>query len=398
MKELQKYVDDLFRHQNLTPEIKDLKEEVLSNMTAKRDDLIARGFGESDATEKVKESLSSIDHLIDGNQLTDAGKYHTECSQTVLLNCIIFWIFSFPLLFFGHYAIFSYMGLLLTIVSGAVYLLKNKRQSDVVAFLSISESERRRKIVWIVWTLFFTVWIGTMAAVTFGSNLWFQRPLHIDGPYQAANIAIRFYLPLITMIVPITFSNFTKLLTKGSMKMNRKNIIILCLLAVAVILFGMIQFWIIPADNAKQEEYAHNQTDALTHDISAVQNYKSPYIGDASNTINLFGVLPLNNLSKKFEIDSDACSLTVNYSDSIGGVAEEKLKRNLIYTSIAAMAAVDNLAKITYNFPDSSYSFGREQVEEVFGTPLSDLLDKEAWSKQVQENLSSADFVGQFFD
>ena len=38
MIDLQKYVDGLFRHQRLTPEVKDLKEEILSNMIAKRDD------------------------------------------------------------------------------------------------------------------------------------------------------------------------------------------------------------------------------------------------------------------------------------------------------------------------------------------------------------------------
>ena len=76
MIDLQKYVDGLFRHQRLTPEVKDLKEEILSNMIAKRDDLIAQGLSAEKATEKAKESLSAIDYLIDGNQLTDVGKYH----------------------------------------------------------------------------------------------------------------------------------------------------------------------------------------------------------------------------------------------------------------------------------------------------------------------------------
>ncbi|MGC4017888.1 MAG: permease prefix domain 1-containing protein [Muricomes sp.] len=218
MTELKKYVDDLFHHQRLTPEIEDLKEEILSNMTAKQDDLIAQGFEESVAARKAKESLSSIDSLIDGNQLTYVGKYHTECSQAVLLNCTIFWILSFPLLFFIRYAIFSYMGLLLTVISGIVYFFRSRQQSDAVAFISIPANERRKKIVWVVWGLFFVVCIGMVAALTFGSNIWFHRPLDISGPYQMANIAIRFYLPLLTAIVPVTFSNFTKLLIK-----NRKG-------------------------------------------------------------------------------------------------------------------------------------------------------------------------------
>lgn len=96
MIDLQKYVDGLFRHQRLTPEVQDLKEEILSNMIAKRDDLLAQGLSAENATEKAKESLSAIDYLIDGNQLTDVSKYHLECMQTLLLNCIVFWIFSLP--------------------------------------------------------------------------------------------------------------------------------------------------------------------------------------------------------------------------------------------------------------------------------------------------------------
>lgn len=214
MTDLENYVDALFRHQRPTPEIRDLKEEILSNMTAKRDDLMAQGLDETTATEKAKESLSSIESLVDGNQLTDLGKYHTDCLQTVLLNCIIFWILSLPLSFISS-AAFSSLGLLLTLIFGALYLWKSKNPSCGVAVLSVTASERRKKIVWAVWGLFFLVCTGVVAAVTFASNLWFGRPLNISGPYQLAEIAGRFYLPLLTILIPITVGSFTKSLLKS---------------------------------------------------------------------------------------------------------------------------------------------------------------------------------------
>lgn len=217
MIDLQKYVDELFRHQRLTPEVQDLKEEILSNMLAKRDDLIAQGLSEESATEKAKESLSDIDYLIDGKQLTDIGRYHLECIQTILLNCIIFWIFSLPLLF-TRYVLFSYMGLILVILSGCAYIFRKGKRENTVTFLSITASERRSKIAWRIWGVFFLVVAGTMAALIFGSNIWFGRPLNISGPYQLANIAIRFYLPLLTIAIPITIDNFSKILLK-----NRKG-------------------------------------------------------------------------------------------------------------------------------------------------------------------------------
>lgn len=99
--------------------------------------------------------------------------------------------------------------------------------------------------------------------------------------------------------------------------MNRKNTIIISLLAIAVILFCIIQFGIIPANRAQQAEYAHKQTDALTHDIASIEEYKSPYVGDADNIRNLFHSLPLDNVPMKFEIDSETRALTVDYLDTV---------------------------------------------------------------------------------
>lgn len=179
--------------------------------------------------------------------------------------------------------------------------------------------------------------------------------------------------------------------------MNKKSKVIICLLAIAAILFCIIQFGVIPANREKQAEYARNQTDALTHDITSIEDYKSPYVGNANNVSNLFYSLPLNNISMKFEINSETCTLTVNYLDTVWNIGEEKVQRDLIYNSVAAMAAIDNLSEITYNFSGESYSFDRKQIEDVFGSPLADLLDKEIWSEKVQGKLNALDFVEQFF-
>lgn len=124
-----------------------------------------------------------------------------------------FWIFSLPLLF-THYALTCYIGLLCVIISGCIYISRKDKKVNVVAFLSLSASEQRGKIAWIIWGAFFLVAVGTMAALTFGSDIWFGRPLNITGPYQMANIAVRFYLPLLTIIIPITISSFSRILLK----------------------------------------------------------------------------------------------------------------------------------------------------------------------------------------
>lgn len=129
----------------------------------------------------------------------------------------------------------------------------------------------------------------------------------------------------------------------------------------------------------------------------SIEDYKNLYIGNASNVGNLFWNLPLNNVDMKFEIDSEACTLTVNYLDTVWNIGEEKVQRDLIYNSVAAMAAIDNLSGITYNFSGDSYSFERTQIEDVFGTPLSNLLEQEKWRNDVQDKLKDTDFVEQFY-
>lgn len=179
--------------------------------------------------------------------------------------------------------------------------------------------------------------------------------------------------------------------------MNKKNKVIIGLLAVAVILFCVIQFCIIPADQMKQADYTRNQTDALTHDISAIENYRSAYVGNASNIGGLFENLPLSNISKKYEINSNDCTLTVNYLDTVWNIGEEKVQRDLIYNSVAAMAAIDNLSEITYHFSGNSYSFKRAEIENIWGSPLSNLLLPEKWRQEVQTHLLSTEFCQQFY-
>ena len=181
--------------------------------------------------------------------------------------------------------------------------------------------------------------------------------------------------------------------------MKKKNkIILFSLLAFAIVLFLIIEFAIIPSVKNSRAEYAKNQTDAFTHDITVIEDFKSPYMGDASNISNMFYALPLNNISMKFQLNSEAGALTVSYLDTVWNIGEEKVARDLIYNSVAAMAAIDNLNEINYEFSGSSYSFSREQIETIFDMPLSDLLtDKSIWEEKIQSKLNSTAFVEQFY-
>ena len=50
MNELERHLEKLFRHQPDTPETRELRGEILSNLQAKREDLLAQGLDERAAT------------------------------------------------------------------------------------------------------------------------------------------------------------------------------------------------------------------------------------------------------------------------------------------------------------------------------------------------------------
>lgn len=180
--------------------------------------------------------------------------------------------------------------------------------------------------------------------------------------------------------------------------MSNKNKLIIVLMIITSIMFITIQFVIKPQNRKKQIEYNEKQMEATTHDVTAIKECKSKYIGNSSNVINLFSRLPLNNITRKFEINPDKLSLTVNYLDTVRNVGKEKIQRDLVYNTVAAMATIDNLSEVTYKFSKETFIFKREQVEKVFGNNLSQLLKSDIWKVKVQERINSKEFINTFYN
>lgn len=83
---------------------------------------------------------------------------------------------------------------------------------------SLAAARRRSTITWWVWGIFYAVAALSMAAVTFGSNLWYGTPVTFEGPYQWASVISRFYVPLLTIFIPIAVGRFASLLPRYRME------------------------------------------------------------------------------------------------------------------------------------------------------------------------------------
>ena len=170
----------------------------------------------------------------------------------------------------------------------------------------------------------------------------------------------------------------------------------LCVLG--TVLFSVIQFGVLPQRAARQRAVAAEQNDALTHDINAALPYQSLYLGDVSNTVNLFYHLPLYQTKTQFEIDSEHLGLTVYYFTTVDEIGTATLRRDLVYNAAAAMALIDNLQTIRFELTGAEFVFTREALQTALGgSELGELLQGDAWRQKVRQPLAEDAFVDTFY-
>lgn len=169
--------------------------------------------------------------------------------------------------------------------------------------------------------------------------------------------------------------------------MKKRNNAIIILSLIAIVLLCFVELIVLPQQRAQEENYKLAQQEPTTHDLASILTYKSKYMGDASNSGNLFYNLPLSKYLNGFEQDPTIFELTVNYKKS----TSEKLQKVLIYNSTAAFALIDNLKIIQYHFTDHTYVVNRENVEQIYSVPkLADLLNQSSWKQYVQDKLKDS--------
>lgn len=136
--------------------------------------------------------------------------------------------------------------------------------------------------------------------------------------------------------------------------------------------------------------------------IRQIIRYQSNYIGDNSNTGNLFNALPLSEHGYVFEIDSENCGVTIDYHTTDWyGNEDLYTEKGLIYNSVSAFALIRNLEYIRYNFSGSSYMITREKVEQNYPeyrqVVAGQEINKEAFDQYVESKMNEEEFVTAVF-
>lgn len=136
--------------------------------------------------------------------------------------------------------------------------------------------------------------------------------------------------------------------------------------------------------------------------IDAIDQYKSLYVGDNSNTANLLQALPLSEYGFVFQIDDAKCGLIVNYHVTDWYIQEEQyLQKALLYNSVTAFLLIDNLNYIQYNFTGESYTITRDQVESTYpdydSIKENGDIQKENFYRLLEEKMNDDAFVERVF-
>lgn len=180
--------------------------------------------------------------------------------------------------------------------------------------------------------------------------------------------------------------------------MGTKSKVILVLLIIGLSLFGIVQGIVLPNMKENKEQYARDQQEPVTHHFEESLPYENLYMGDASNTMNLFHSLPLNNIEKSFQLDSEEYSVEVIYNGKISEIGSEKIEKSVVYNATAAFVLIDNVEAVQFNFIDGDYEFSRSKVSEGYEIPLAELAEVEVWDREVQTKLNDPDYIQYFLE
>ncbi|MFA6752921.1 MAG: DUF4825 domain-containing protein [Bacilli bacterium] len=160
-------------------------------------------------------------------------------------------------------------------------------------------------------------------------------------------------------------------------------------------------------DFSRDKEMCTNPFDPNKSEISKLLKYKNKYLGNNSNTGNLYNSLPLSEYGFNFELDSTNLGIIINYSNSEFYINEDNknesfVKKSLIYNAISTFILIDNTEYIIYNFSGTSYKINKKDVISKYDSFDKLILNNEIneinFNKYLTDKIKDNNFVNDNFN
>lgn len=232
---INRHLDRLFAGAQDTLEHRELKEEIRGNLLARMEDYLAKGMSEKQAFQTAIQHIEGMEQLMSDQRRVKRVPYWTALWQSTLIYSLVAWIVTIPTRVKLEGALLNNLLFILSLIVGVAYVfymisnrdnLNRDEQStqssdqDKTMRIRMSVMKQWQRRVWWLWAaVMFVLW-GTQAALRFGSNIWFNRPIEVDGPYQLAVILVAFALPLISIIVPLIVNRAYRIVSKYEVSEN----------------------------------------------------------------------------------------------------------------------------------------------------------------------------------
>lgn len=218
MRDVEKYVDNLFKGYKKTEEIEELHREILTNLEARIKDNMDRGLDYNSAYDEAIKNIKNVDIFIDGNKEIYINRFKKKLSEIAMIYILLGWIITIPLRLNITLIKINTIFTIGAIFIGLIYLYMSSKKDDEyldsTTVVNSNKLKRLKKYIWIIWSIFIILQTFSHIGIYFGSNIWFSTQIRIDGPYEFAILTVNFILPLLSIIIPLFISKAYNLLNK----------------------------------------------------------------------------------------------------------------------------------------------------------------------------------------
>ncbi|MCM3134134.1 permease prefix domain 1-containing protein [Paenibacillus polysaccharolyticus] len=218
---INRHLDGLFAGAQDTQEHRELKEEIRSNLAARIDDYLAGGMSEERAFQTAIQHIDGMEQIMSDYRHVKRVPYWTALWQSTLIYSLVAWIITIPTRVMLGGAALNNLLLIISLIVGAAYvfyLVSNRgdesSDQDKTTPIRMPILKQWQRRAWWLWAAVMLAFWGTQAALRFGSNIWFNRPIQVDGPYQLAVILIAFALPLLSILIPLVVHRAYRIISK----------------------------------------------------------------------------------------------------------------------------------------------------------------------------------------
>lgn len=162
---------------------------------------------------------------------------------------------------------------------------------------------------------------------------------------------------------------------------NRRRTVFLIVLLCIAVLSGILLTNVLAKSNPAKGR-KNTTVQSCKYNAAALMKFKTAYVGDNSNLVNLLDTLPFANLRGEVSIKTDnkPYGISVKYDFNTIGLNMESIEATFRENATLIFALIDNVDEISFNFISSSeerkYQYTRDQLQKSYIKDLRDYARK----------------------